>query len=225
MKTQRKRVFLVEDIASERGRIAACIESQNDLTLAGSAPTLAEALAWLRQGEPDVMLCDLGLPDGSGVTVIRECVDRYPSCLVMVVTVFADDQHAFESLEAGALGYLLKESTGAEIADQIRALIAGGSPISPPIARRVLSRLGGGRAGANQHGDADAAGHLSPREIKVLQYLAKGFSNQEVAKFLELTPNTIATYVRRIYRKLTVHSRGEAVFEAHQLGYLELPRR
>jgi DNA-binding NarL/FixJ family response regulator len=219
--TTRRRVFLVEDDPVLRGRFAADIETQPDLTLAGSAATLAEALAWLRGSAPDVMLCDLGLPDGSGIEAIEACVTLHRDCPVMVITVFGDDEHVFRSLEAGATGYLLKESTGDEIAGQIRTLLDEGSPISPQIARRVLLRMGAARP-APQPGPADEdIERLSPREIEVLKLLSKGFSNQEVAQLFDLSAHTVSTYVRRIYRKLAVHSRAEASFEAHQRGLLD----
>jgi DNA-binding NarL/FixJ family response regulator len=218
----RKRVFLIEDDPVVRGRIAANIESQSDLMLAGSATTLAEATSWLASFEPDVVLCDLGLPDGSGVDAIRSCLARYPRCLVMVITVFSDDEHAFQSLEAGATGYLLKESSSDEVAGEIRALLAGGSPISPQIARRVLQRMLRSSAALPREDASEEVdtGELSPREVEVLKLLSKGFSNGEVAKLFNLSAHTVSTYVRRIYRKLAVHSRAEALFEAHQMGLL-----
>jgi len=178
------------------------------------------------QGPPtDVLLVDLGLPDGSGIDVIQESIIRWPSCSVMVSTNFGDETHVMRSIEAGAAGYLLKDSSPARIIDEIRSLASGGSPISPIIARQVLARFRTS-AGVTQDkvvlpGQVEASSELlSPREMEVLNYITRGFTAQETAKLMQLSPYTVRTFVRRIYGKLKVSSKSEAIYEARTLGLL-----
>jgi len=139
-----------------------------------------------------------------------------------VVTMFGDDQHVLESIEAGAAGYLLKDSMAASIVSSIRELRAGGSPISPGIARRILERfrltLHPARpvAGAGK----PAVSPLTERETELLRLTAKGLSFDTISELMGISPHTVVAHVRKIYRKLAVHSRGEAVYEATQLGLL-----
>lgn len=139
--------------------------------------------------------------------------------------MFADDEHVLGSIEAGATGYLLKDASAARIAAAIHEVHAGGSPISPSIARRVLARFRGGPAAAAVAGPAVAVAPaepspLSERETELLRLIAKGFSFDAVAEPLSISPHTVVTHVKNIYRKLAVHSRGEAVHEARQMGLL-----
>ncbi|MFN4103437.1 MAG: response regulator transcription factor [Tepidimonas sp.] len=135
-------VFIVEDEPELlRGlELALCADPQ--LHLWGTATTLTEARQALqRSPPPDVLLLDLGLPDGSGVALIREVRERYPGMECMVVTIFADDAHLLASIEAGATGYLLKDASPSQVSARIHELLAGGAPMSPSIARRILGRL------------------------------------------------------------------------------------
>ncbi|MEP6702975.1 MAG: response regulator transcription factor, partial [Betaproteobacteria bacterium] len=167
---------------------------------------------------------DLGLPDGSGIDIIRETAAMYPDCDIMVVTVFGDEDHVLASIEAGAAGYVLKDSIPGEFLGLLRQLRAGGSPIAPVIARKLLTRFkvdAARAAGAKPAAPADARPNvLSPRETEVLTYIAKGFSFNEIADLLDMSAHTVTTHVKRIYQKLAVHSRGEAVYEATQMGLL-----
>ena len=130
----------------------------------------------------------------------------------MVVTVFGDEEHVLASVEAGATGYLLKDSLPEEFIDVIDQLRAGGSPISPVIARRLLKRLRPTQPPLEP--DVSDCKRLSARESEILGLIAKGFTFSELAKLLEISPHTVTTYVKKIYQKLAVHSRGEAVYEA-----------
>jgi len=178
----------------------------------GSAADLAPGLKLLREHRPDVLLVDLGLPSGSGVELIRYANDHLPDTDVMVVSVFGDEPHVMASLEAGATGYLLKDAQAADLTEQIRSLRQGGSPISPVIARQLLLRL------TPQTGPVVADALLSPQERQVLQLSAKGFSFEEIARMLGVSRHTVMTYVKRSYRKLQVHSKTEAIYEARKLG-------
>ncbi len=216
------RVVLVEDDPDTRRRFVEMIGGQPDLQLIAECKTAAEALSFLAQHDADVLLTDLGLPDQSGVNVIRYCAQRWPQCDVMVITVFGDEAHVIASIEAGATGYVLKDATASELAEHVRDLRSGGSPISPMIARYLLRRYQvlPELPAAQTH--IPTEGLLSNREVEVLGYIAKGFSFSEIAGFLDISVHTVMTHVKRIYKKLAVHSRGEAVYEAQQLGLLRV---
>ncbi|PZX33839.1 putative TWO COMPONENT RESPONSE REGULATOR TRANSCRIPTION REGULATOR PROTEIN [Cupriavidus phytorum] len=220
------RVLIVEDDPLALRRLAQAVELHAaDAVVAGCASTVAEALAWLAQHQPDVLLCDLGLPDGSGIDVIRNARERYPACDCMVVTVFGDDQHVLASIEAGAIGYLLKDETTDRIAASIGELRAGGSPMSPLIARQVVNRLRGAppEAAARDAGPGAGPGAvvLSVRENEILDLISRGYTYAETARYLGLSVHTVQSHIKNIYGKLAVRSRGEAVFEAAKLGLLK----
>jgi DNA-binding NarL/FixJ family response regulator len=204
-------VLVVEDDERFRDAFCAMVGDAPDMSLVGSAEDLPEALALLRRLQPAVLLVDLGLPSGSGIELIRFAHAQLPQTDVMVVTVFGDEPHVMASLEAGATGYLLKDTGATDLTEQIRSLHAGGSPISPVIARQLLLRLA-------PEPQAGAEALLSPQERQVLTLSAKGFSFEEIARMLEVSRHTVSTYVKRSYRKLQVHSKTEAIYEARRLG-------
>jgi DNA-binding NarL/FixJ family response regulator len=212
-------VAIVEDDAVPRERYADLIASATDMRLLWAAHTAAGALRLLESGTPHVLLVDLGLPDGSGLQVIARAKARYPECEVMVVSVFGDEEHVVGAIAAGASGYLLKDALADSFLSTIRELRGGGSPISPSIARIVLNRA---RHGAPSVGSGEPPEcELADREREILALVAKGFNFQEIGRLLEVSSNTVKTHIYRIYRKLAVHSRGEAVFEAQRLGLLD----
>lgn len=208
-------VLVVEDDPVFRTAFVDAIAQAPDMRLAGSAASRAQGLALLAR-TADVLLVDLALPDGSGIDVIREAAATQPGCEVIVVTIFGDEQHVFDAIAAGATGYLLKDQPPAEIVEQIRVLRAGGSPISPVIARRLLARFAAEAAPA----PPASAAPLSEREIHVLQLAAKGYSYDEIAALMHVSPHTVQTYVKRAYRKLQVHTKVEALAEARRLRLL-----
>ncbi len=210
-------ILVVEDEPEFLRAYCEAITREPDFRLEGAVSTLASALAVVEHAVPDVLVVDLGLPDGNGTELIRRAVRKRPDCDVLVVTVFGDDQHVIEAIEAGATGYLLKDSPAGELARCIRELRAGGAPISPSIARRLLARM---RAPAEKPALAPPS-PLSEREAEILGLVAKGLSFAEVAAALDISAHTVVAHVKKIYRKLSVHSRGEAVFEATQLGLLK----
>ncbi len=165
-------------------------------------------------------LVDLGLPDGSGIDVIKAIRRRQPRCDVMVISVFQDEEAVLGAIEAGASGYLLKDSTPPDIVASIRALRAGGAPINPMIARLLLDRIRPCDATRQTTGRPAGALALSEREIEILRIVAKGLSLAEIAKLLGISVNTVKTHVKRIYCKLAVSSRTEAIFEAQSMGLL-----
>jgi DNA-binding NarL/FixJ family response regulator len=201
-------VALVEDDDEARKRLVASISSDPSLKLVGEFATGTEALAGLAAGAPDVLLIDLGLPDMPGMQVVKRVADRFPACDILVVTVFGDEESIIGALEAGARGYLLKGALEHDIAEDIRHLRNGGSPLSPVIARQVLKRLVPAKAAQA----ADAL--LTARESEILNAIARGFSYAETAGLLHISVQTVHTHLKNIYKKLEVHSKTEAVFEA-----------
>lgn len=221
------RILLVEDDAPTRNHLARAIEANRRLSLIGAAGSCSEAQAMLGREVPDVLVTDLGLPDGDGHALIREVTRASPEALAMVITVFGDEQSLVAAIEAGATGYLLKSTPVDEVADAILELLAGGSPISAPIARYLLQRFqrpAPDRGAAEQEAAAarNDLPELTNRELDVLRLVAKGFQFSEIAEVLGISPNTVTTHVRHIYRKLDVHSRGAAVHEAMSLGIIDL---
>jgi DNA-binding NarL/FixJ family response regulator len=224
------RVLLLEDDPATRERLARIVTTSGTLELAGAFGDLKSALAWLAAHEPpQVLLVDLQLPDGSGVDLIRAARRLAPEAESMVISVFGDEAHVVTAIEAGATGYLLKDASAEEIAMAITRLLAGEAPISSAIARHLLRRFralpgAGASAPATPAASAPIESPLTPREGEVLALIAKGLSYQRIALTLGMSPHTVTSHIKQIYRKLAVNSRGEAVFEAQQLGLLPAQR-
>ena len=222
-------VAVLEDEAHVRKMFEAAIAADAGLQLTFSAQTVAQAKALAQTNAAQVYLVDLGLPDADGREFIRWVTENQPGASVMVVTVFGDDERIVSSFAAGAVGYLLKDAPADEIAQHIAELVSGGSPISPSVARRMLQHFKAQQAPllstampasppAVAQDPAEQA--LSPREHEVLCLIEKGLTYEEIAQVLGITWHTVTGYLRRVYRKLEVKSRGEAVFEARQRGLL-----
>lgn len=219
------KVLVIEDDPDLAERFCAAIRCTPGLEVCGTAGTLAQARRSVDELAPDVLLVDLGLPDGSGIDLIRHAKKRHPACDALVMTMFGDEHSVADSIMAGATGYLLKDTAHADIGAAVLEVRAGGSPLSASVARRVLALLRGAStappAGAAAGEPLESTGEaLSERELEILHLVAKGLNFKEVALVLEISPYTVATHAKRIYQKLSVHSRGEAVYEAGQLGLL-----
>jgi DNA-binding NarL/FixJ family response regulator len=231
-------VLVVEDDSRARAFFEASVQRSPRLFWLGSAGTVQEALTWLARTTtiPDVLLVDLGMPDGTGLDVIRDAVARFPGCEPLVVSVFGDEENVLASIEAGAVGYIHKDAAPENIAQTIVEMKAGASPISPMIARRVLAKyrslqsasLGAATPAApgaapEVAADEGERGLLSVREHEVLTLIARGFSYAEIARLKGLSVHTVQTHIKNLYGKLAVHSKSEAVFEATRLGLLSHP--
>lgn len=234
------RVMVVEDDPEMRSFFADSVSRCSDLALAASVGSRADALAWLQQhgGTLNVLLVDLGLPDGSGLDVIRFARQINPACEPLVISMFGDDANVVASIEAGALGYIHKDSTPDDIAETIRDMRAGASPISPLIARRILARFPSPGSAPSPLGTrlavrpgvspvllgSVAEAHqpvvLSPREQQVLNLIARGYSYGEIAKLQQISVHTVQTHIKNLYKKLAVSSKTEAVYEATRMGLL-----
>ena len=219
-----KHALIVEDLAEVRDwlvDIARSVFAGAEVTALGRVD---EAMACVGAQAFDVALIDLGLPDGSGIDVVQALHRQQPQCLAVVVTIYDDDEHLFPALQAGAFGYLLKDQPREALVAQLLRMVNGEPPLSPPIARRVLSYFGQkptgqpGAASTAQSGPRQQAVRLTEQETVVLQRVAKGFTLPEIALQLGLSRHTIAEHVKHIYRKLDVSSRAEAALEAARLG-------
>jgi len=220
--TTRLSVLLVEDDTNTRTMLEKAVNGNVRLHVTAAVGTVEAACNELDRDQPDVLLVDLGLPDGDGTDLIREIYRRGYSTDVMVITVFGDEHHVVRAVEAGATGYILKDELTDNISASIMQLVEGGSPISAPIARHLLNRfLDSARIAARDGIDLPK---LTKREQEVLSQLARGFSFPEIAGILSISPHTVASHVKHIYRKLAVRSRSEAVYEALQLGLIEIGR-
>lgn len=233
-------IVIVEDQEHTLNRLADAIRSNPQLNLVGTADCAADGLCLLEELRPDILLTDLNLPDGSGVDLIRYASNS-GSTESIVITVFGDEKHVVTAIRAGATGYLLKDCDADRVGEAVLQVVDGGSPISPSIARYLLKvfqsdsvteeaptasstakeprlsvEAGGGKPDANSQGNPP----LTKREHEVLRLIAKGFSYQEIAESLHLSIHTVTSHIKHIYRKLAVGSRGEAVYEAGQIGLL-----
>lgn len=230
------RVLVVEDDPQMREFFAGSVSRCASLQLMAAVSTVAEAVAWLdaHAGLLNVLLTDLGLPDGSGLEVIRHAMTLNPACEPLVISLFGDDTNVLASIEAGALGYIHKDCAPDDIAKTILDMCAGASPISPMIARRVLEKYRTEQSKKpvtlSEHAqtainsialiEPSKRDLLTPREQDVLALIARGFSYAEVARLQSMSLNTVQTHIKSLYIKLSVHSKNEAVFEATRLGLL-----
>ena len=219
-------VLVVEDDAATRRALCLGIEKEPALKLLGALDCVTSALDWLSHQPVDVLLVDLGLPDGSGVDIIRFCAHHHPACNIMVITTSSDQESVVDSIEAGASGYVLKDAGLLDIGCSLLELHTGGSPISPVIARKVLARMRDGKKTSSavrmESAPGDAQVFLTKREATILDLIARGDSYGEVARQLVLSVGTVQTHIKNIYDKLSVHSRGAAVYEANRRGLLQM---
>lgn len=216
-------VLLVEDDGPTRAHLEQAIASRPELELLASCSDCTSARKAFSLERPDVLLTDLGLPDGSGIELIRELRRANGDVLAMVITVFGDERTVVSAIEAGASGYLLKGAPIDDVGHAIGQLLAGGSPISAPIARYLLRRfqMDPGSPPPSEEPAEDTPA-LTPREHEILTLIAKGFSFPEIGELLGISHHTVTTHVRHIYGKLEVSSKGAAVYEAVNLGILKM---
>jgi DNA-binding NarL/FixJ family response regulator len=199
------KVSIVEDDAQAREIFAGWISSAKEFQCVSEHPSAEHALRSLARSEPDVVLMDINLGGMTGVECVRRLKPLLPDTQFIMLTVYEDADHIFEALQAGATGYLLKQAQRAELLNAVQEVHAGGSPMTPNIARKLV------RAFQRSSAPVTGVAELSSREREVLDLLSQGYLYKEIAESLSIRMPTVATYVRRIYEKLQVQSRSEAI--------------
>jgi two-component system, NarL family, response regulator DevR len=199
------RIMLVDDHEVVRKGLRALLEANEDLEVVAEAGTADEAVLRARSYKPDVVVMDVRLPDRSGVLACRDIRAEHPDMAVLMLTSFSDDQALFDSIMAGAAGYVLKQIRGTELVDGIRRVGAGESLLDPAVTARVLERV------RNPQGDQDPRlARLTPTEARILEMIAEGLTNREIGDRIHLAEKTVKNYVSTILTKLQVSRRAEA---------------
>src|ERR1041385_4080227 len=201
------KVAIVDDDEGIRTSLAALIRRAPALRLAGDYPDAESALKEIPRRPPDVVLMDINLPGIKGVECVRQLKAAVPAVQFLMLTVYEDSDSLFNSLKAGASGYLLKRTASARLLEAIRDVYAGGSPMTPQLARRVVQHF----IKASASGSDSAVSKLTPGEREFLDHLANGYAYKEIADRMKISIDTVRSYVRTVYEKLHVHSRTEAV--------------
>ena len=214
--TSRIRVLLVDDDALMRAGLAAILSSDETVEVVGEAPDGRVAVERIRQLRPDVVLMDIRMPDLDGIEATREAVTAAPATRVVILTTFEDEDYIFGALTAGASGFLLKRTSPEELLAAIKAVAAGDSLLSPSVTRRVIDRMA--RLPTGEAVLDERLGNLTPREREVLEQLARGLSNSEIAEELVIEESTVKTHVKRILMKLHLRDRVQAVIFAYESG-------
>ncbi len=210
------RVLIADDDHLMRAGLVELLTADPDIEIAGQASTGREAVEQTRRLAPDVVLMDVRMPDLDGIAATRELARTAPEARVLILTTFEEDDYVFGALRAGASGFLLKRTRPEDLIAAVHTIAAGDSLLSPSVTRRVIDRMA-------QQPTPELAGHakldgLTPREREVLQLIARGMSNREIAAALVVEESTIRTHVKRILMKLNLRDRVQAVIFAYESG-------
>ena len=211
------RVMLVDDQRLMREGLRTLLELESDIVVVGEAGNGQEAVANYAEIGPDVVLMDIRMPRMNGVEATMRLCQDWPEANIIILTTFDDDEYLFKGLRAGAKGYLLKDASGDELATAVRAVASGGALLGSAVAQRVLSQFAGMAPKEPQETLLEA---LSERELEILQLVAQGLSNPEIAARLFLAEGTVKNYVSNILQKTNTRDRTQAVLKAQSLGYL-----
>ena len=222
-------VLVVEDEPLMQARLLQVLQGlgygEDAIDLVGS---MAQARARIAEQPVAMALVDIGLPDGSGIDLIEQLRQEDPSLSILVISAWGTEDIILSALRAGATGYVLKERDDLEISFSIRSVLRGGAPIDPFIARRILALLPAGtvktaspQKTGDQNTNNEGAVHLSPRETEILQLVAEGLTNREIAQYLSISRYTAECHIKHIYKKLAVSSRTRAINEARVRGLLD----
>jgi DNA-binding NarL/FixJ family response regulator len=202
------KVAIIEDVRTLRDGLSALIDGTAGFQCTGRFRSAEEAIERLRADLPHVVLADIGLPGMSGIEAVRLLKERFPALTLLMLTVYDDDDRVFEALCAGATGYLLKKTPPAKLLESLKEAVQGGAPMSPEIARRVVELF-------REIRPADKSdGQLTGHELRLLKLLVDGYSYKAAAAALDVSVNTVCFHIKRIYEKLQVHSKSEAVAKA-----------
>lgn len=204
------KVAIIEDRREIRDGLAMLIDYTDGFKCTGSYRSMEEALAKIPASLPDLVLSDIGLPGMDGIEGVRILKEKYPQLTILMLSVYEDNERIFDALCAGATGYLLKKTPPSKLLDSLREAVAGGAPMSPEVARRVIDIFTQVRP--PERVDYD----LTPHEVRLLKLLVEGHSYKSAAAQLKVSVNTISFHLKNIYEKLQVHSKSEAVAKALQ---------
>ncbi len=204
------KVAIVEDRREIREGLAMLIGGTEGFHCTGSYRSAEEALDKIEYNQPDAVLMDIGLPGMSGIQALQLLKERYPKMLLLMLTVYDDDERIFDAMCAGASGYLLKKTPPAKLLESLREAVAGGAPMSPEVARRVIALFREIRPPDRAHYD------LTPHETRLLKLFVEGHNYKTAAAELGVSVHTVSFHLRSIYDKLQVHSKSEAVAKAVQ---------
>ncbi len=207
-------IIVVEDDPEVCRHLAETLRAHPQLELLATADSFSAGEQALREHQPRVLLTDLGLPDGSGIELIRLAGKLAPACEAMVISGFQDEHRVFEALKAGAKGYISKHDPSLEITSAVLSMLQGGAPISPVIARLMLLRF------QPPMPESDCE-QLTERETHILKLISHGFTSKEIGQKLNISYYTVTTHIKNIYTKLQVNSRTEALHEATRQGLLD----
>lgn len=210
------RTILVEDEPAMRASLQNTLSSNIDFHVSAVCETLADGIKAVASTPADVLITDLKLPDGHGLDLIRYSRKSAPQMEILVISVLGDEESVVSAIRAGASGFLLKDTRALDVIKSVRELLDGKSPISTSVARHIIQVV---QQVQKQESDKNL---LTAREMDILWGIAKGFTYNDVAEKLGISSNTVPNYVKNIYRKLEVNSRGEAVFEAIQRGLITI---
>jgi DNA-binding NarL/FixJ family response regulator len=202
------RVMIVEDQTRIRQGLSALIDGTEGFRCTGSFGSMEQALLEIDANPPDLVLVDIGLPGMSGIEGIRRLRESNPDLVMLVLSVYDDDDRIFDALCAGACGYLLKKTPPTRLLESLRECAAGGAPMSPEVARRVIELFRDFRPSER------VEYNLTPHELRLLKMLVEGHSYNTAASALGVTCNTISFHMKRVYEKLQVHSKSQAVAKA-----------
>ena len=202
------KVAIVEDRREIRDGLATLIDFTDGFECTGKFGSMEEAIARIRHSVPDIVLSDIGLPGMDGIEGVRRLREEHPGLIILMLSVYEDNDRIFDALCAGAVGYLLKKTPPARLLEGLREAISGGAPMSPEVARRVIALFKEIRPPDRVDYD------LSPHEVRLLKLLVEGHSYKTAAAHLNVSVNTISFHLKNIYEKLQVHSKSEAVAKA-----------
>ncbi|MDN4480808.1 response regulator transcription factor [Demequina muriae] len=220
------RVGLVDDQAMVRVGLRMILEAEQDIEIVGEAADGADAQALVRDHAPDVVLMDIRMPGMDGLAATEQVIAAHPNARIVILTTFDDDEYVYEALRVGASGFLLKSADGDTLVNAVRVVAGGEALLAPEVTRRVIERFAapvaptpGSTGPDGEHVPSpEAIGDLSDREVEVLQLIARGMSNQEIASELWVSSTTVKTHVSHILTKLGVRDRVQAVVEAYESG-------
>lgn len=217
MTTAAWRVLIVEPDEIRMRHYMLELMQDSAFHLAATAPSKRRAMSLIDRTPVDLAVVNARLPDGCGAEITRAVLKKNPDAHILIATDVSEENTVMQSVEAGADGYILVTDDAPRIADSLKVMAAGGSPVSPLIARSVLRAL----HSRNTAAPAPASDILSRRELDIMGLLAKGLTLTAIAEILSISEHTVTTHVKKIYKKLNVHSRGEAVYEARQLHLIQ----